>query len=123
MMRRAAVLAGVSLLVFAAVSSLAAEKDAKVAGTWMATVRMPDHTVNEEWTIRQKGQSVTGTVKNKDGERTFAGTVDGLFFRVDVKDGEKVYKVRATVDGDTMDGSITFGAGDEHLWSAKRAGN
>jgi hypothetical protein len=29
--------------------------------------------------------------------------------------------VRATVDGDAMDGSITLGVGEQFLWHAKRS--
>jgi hypothetical protein len=35
--------------------------------------------------------------------------------------GDKQYKVRATLDGDAMDGSITYGTGKEYLWHAKRS--
>jgi hypothetical protein len=77
--------------------------------------------MNEEWTVQQKGTMVTGTAKGAHGEMPVAGTMDGVFFRVSVKDGQKEYKVRATVDGGDMDGSITFGVGDARLWFAKRA--
>jgi hypothetical protein len=40
-----------------------------------------------------------------------------------VKDGDKEYKVRATVDGASMDGSIAFGVGNEDLLFAERAGS
>jgi hypothetical protein len=94
---------------------------ANVAGKWNVTVRMPGHLVTEQWTIQQKGTAVTGTAKGEHGELPVSGTVEGEFFRVLVRDGQKEYKVRATVDGEAMDGSITLGAGDERLWFAKRA--
>jgi hypothetical protein len=94
---------------------------ANVSGKWNVTVRMPGHVVTEQWTIQQKGTAVTGTAKGEHGELPVSGTIEGEFFRVLVRDGQKEYKVRATVDGEAMDGSIAMGAGDEHLWFAKRA--
>jgi hypothetical protein len=91
-----------------------------VAGKWIVTIRMPGGPVNEEWTIQQKGAAVTGTAKGQHGELPVSGTIEGAFFRVTVKDGDKQNKVRATVDGTEMDGSITLGVGDSHLWFAKR---
>ncbi len=93
---------------------------ASVTGKWTVTVRMPGHNVSEEWTIQQKGAAITGTAKGERGELPVSGTLEGGFFRVTVKDGDKQYKVRATVDGSSMDGSITLGVGDSHLWFAKR---
>jgi hypothetical protein len=98
----------------------AAVGQATASGKWIVTVRMPGHTVSEEWTIQQKGTAITGTAKGERGELPVSGTLEGGFFRVTVKDGDKQYKVRATVDGGAMDGSITLGVGDAHLWFAKR---
>jgi len=91
-----------------------------VTGKWNVTVRMPSGPSSEEWTIQQKGTSITGTAKGERGELLVSGTIEGAFFRVSMKDGSKEHKVRATVDGNEMDGSITFGVGDSRLWFAKR---
>jgi hypothetical protein len=91
-----------------------------VSGKWDVTIRMPDRSVSEQWTIQQKGSAITATAKG-DRELPVAGSVDGAFFRVTVTDGSQQYKVRATVDGDAMDGSITYGRGKEYLWHAKRS--
>jgi hypothetical protein len=108
--------------VFAATSLQVAsgQTPVSVAGKWTVTMRMPGGTVSEQWTIQQKGTTVTGTAKGERGELPVSGTIEGAFFRVTVKDGDKQYKVRATVDGGAMDGSINLGVGDEHLWFAKR---
>ena len=107
-------------LLVATVMTVAATP-ANVAGKWNVTVRMPAGPVTEEWTIQQKGTTVTGTAKGQHGAMPVMGTVEGEFFRVSVKDGAKEVKIRATVDGDSMDGSVTLGVGDSHLWFAKRA--
>jgi hypothetical protein len=99
---------------------VSAQRAVGVAGKWDVTIRMPDRSVSEQWTIQQKGSAITATAK---GERELpvAGSIDGAFFRVTVTDGSQQYRVRATVDGDAMDGSITYGKGKEYLWSAKRS--
>ena len=99
---------------------VSAQKVVGVAGKWDVTIRMPDRSVSEQWMIQQKGSAITATAK---GERELpvAGSIDGAFFRVTVTDGNQQYRVRATVDGDAMDGSITYGKGKEYLWSAKRS--
>jgi hypothetical protein len=96
-----------------------AQAPAAIAGKWDITVRMPDRSATEQWTIQQKGKAITATAK---GERELpvSGSLDGAFLRVTVKDADKEYKVRATVDGNEMDGSITYGPGKEYLWHAKR---
>jgi len=81
---------------------------------------MPGGSVNEQWSIQQNGTSVAGTAKGERGELPVSGTIEGAFLRVSVKDGSKEYKVRATVDGNQMDGSITLGVGEARLWFAKR---
>ena len=91
-----------------------------VSGRWKITVRTPNGNVSEDWTLQQKGASVTGTAKGDRGALPVSGAIEGAFFRISVKDGQKEYKVRATVDGDLMDGSITLGVGDARLWFAKR---
>jgi 2-keto-4-pentenoate hydratase/2-oxohepta-3-ene-1,7-dioic acid hydratase in catechol pathway len=101
----------------------AAQAPAHVAGTWNVTVRKPGGTVHEQWMIQQKGTVVTGTAKAKQGDLPISGTIQGAFLRVSVKDGDKEYKVRATVDGASMDGSIAFGVGNEDLLFAERAGS
>ncbi len=99
----------------------AAQKTAAVSGKWKVTIRMLDRSVTEEWTIQQKGNAITGAAKGERGEMPIAGAIEGAFFRVTVKDGDKAYKVRATVDGNEMDGSINLGVGKQHLWFAKRS--
>jgi hypothetical protein len=112
-------LVGALVLTFPALPS--AQKLASVAGKWDVTIRMPDRSNSEQWTIQQKGNAITATAKGDKGELPVAGMIEGAFFRVTVKDGDKQYKVRATVDGNEMDGSITYGIGQEFLWQAKRS--
>jgi hypothetical protein len=94
---------------------------ADVAGKWEVTIKMPDHIVTEQWTIQQDNSKLTGMVKRDTGEVPMTGEVSTLEFRADVKDGDKQYKVLASIDNDshTMDGAVRMGK-NEYLWSAKR---
>jgi hypothetical protein len=96
------------------------QQAANVAGKWDVTVRMPDRTVNEQWTIQQENAKITGTVKGEAGEQPMKGEISEVNFRADVGTGEKQYKVLATIDNDTMDGAVRMGK-NEYLWSAKRS--
>jgi hypothetical protein len=76
--------------------------------------------ITEQWVIQQKGATITATAKGARGEMPVSGTVAGASFRVTITYGSYQYKVRATVNGDTMDGSVTRGAGEEYPWHAIR---
>ena len=85
------------------------ETPPSLAGTWNVTTRMPGNVITEQWVIQQKGATITATAKSTRGEMP-----------VSITDGSHQYKVRATVDGDTMDGSVTRGVGEEYPWHAIR---
>ena len=106
--------------IFPSVAS-AGETPPSVAGTWDVTTRMPGNVITEQWTIQQKGATITATAKGPRGDMPVSGTVAGASFRVTITDGNKQYKVRATVDGDAMDGSVTRGAREEYPWHARRS--
>jgi hypothetical protein len=120
MKRTAVVLSLVCVLAVTFQRVVSTQKPAGIAGKWNVTVRMPDRSMSEEWTIQQKGSAITATAKGERGELPVSGSIDGAFLRVSVKDGDKQYKVRATVDGDAMDGSVTYAVGKEYLWHAKK---
>jgi 2-keto-4-pentenoate hydratase/2-oxohepta-3-ene-1,7-dioic acid hydratase in catechol pathway len=100
---------------------LSGETPPNVAGAWEVTTRVAGKVVNERWTIQQRSATITGIAATARGDVPFSGTVAGVSFRVTVKDGDATYKVRATVDGDAMDGSASRGEGDESPWHARRA--
>ena len=104
-------------------STASGETPPSVAGTWDVTTRMPGHVITEQWTIQQKGATITATRKGGGGDMPVSGTVAGASFRVTITDGNRVYKVRATVDGDSMDGSVTHEPGEEYPWHASRSKN
>ena len=101
-------------------SAASGETPPSLAGTWNVTTRMPGNVIAEQWVIQQKGATITATAKSTRGEMPVSGTVAGASFRVTITDGSHQYKVRATVDGDTMNGSVTRGVGEEYPWHAIR---
>jgi hypothetical protein len=97
------------------------DKAPSVSGVWAVTIRMPDTSQTETWTLKQLGEKVTGTSKGGSADGTISGSFDKAgYLRVDQKVGDTTYKVRATMDADSMDGSITVAVAKEYLWQAKR---
>ena len=93
-----------------------------LTGAWAVTTTFPDGRVaTERWTIKQDGNTITASAKGGQGEMPVAGSVEGAFLRVTETDGGRDYKIRASVDGDAMQGSVTLGVGKEYLWAAKRS--
>ena len=121
-MKRTAILIGVLCFFVVTFAQVApSQKVPNAAGNWDAITRTPDHhDFTEQWTIQQNGNKITAKVKTAHGELSVTGEIDEVgFFRVDYKDGDMTVKVRATLDNDALDGSVTIGK-DEHLWTAKR---
>jgi hypothetical protein len=101
--------------------AVAAERPPNVAGTWEVTTRLSDKVLHEQWTIQQKGATISGMAKGTRGDLPVSGSIAGASFRVTVRDGDKAYKVRAMLDGDAMDGSIAYPVGTEYVWRAQRS--
>jgi len=121
-MRRTAIhIAILCFLVVLFAQASSALQFANVAGKWDVTIRMPDKNVSEQWTIQQdRAGNVTATVKTAGTELKVKGEVNAVIVRFDYKVGEMEHKIRATVDGNEMDGSVTM-AKKEYVWSAKRS--
>jgi len=115
------VLTALCLLALTFAQLAVAQKPVAVAGNWVVTVRMPNGNVTQQWTLRQTGNNVSGTVKSPKGDLAIKGEmVSGVFLRASFKEGDVEHLIRATADKDAMDGSVTIGR-SEYLWSAKRS--
>lgn len=115
------VLTALCLLAVTFAQLAVAQKPVAVAGNWVVTVRMPNGNVTQQWTLRQTGNNVSGTVKSPKGDLAIKGEmVSGVFLRASFKEGDVEHLIRATADKDAMDGSVTIGR-SEYLWSAKRS--
>lgn len=111
-MKRKAILLTVLCLfavTFARVASAQQITNAKVAGTWTATIHTPDKTVTEMWTLKQDGNKVTGTAKTDKGDLPITGTIEGGVVRGLETDGDMHNQVHLDVDGSDADGTIRIG--------------
>jgi hypothetical protein len=107
-------------IIFVSARGSSGEKPTSVAGAWDVTTRLPGNALAGRWTIQQKGATITGTARGARGDVPISGSIAGTSFRVTVADGDKTYKVRAMVDEDAMDGSVTSAGGEESAWHAVR---
>jgi len=107
----------------AAAAVAAVQGTSKVGGNWDVTVHdTVQGLLNEQWTFKQTGGKVTGTIKNKGAELPLDGTVTGAILNAVVTDGTMKYDVVGTIsDGGTViDGTIRMGK-HEYLLAGKRA--
>ena len=108
------------------ITSVASAQDAKVAGKWESTFTTPNgDTRTTTYTFKQDGNKLTGTVSGgQGGETPLEGTVKGKEVKFTVTrttpNGEMKSEYTATVEGDTMKGSVESPRGKRD-WSATKA--
>jgi hypothetical protein len=107
-------------------SGVASAQDAKVAGKWESKFTTPQgDTRTTTYTFTQEGNKLTGTVSGgMGGETPLAGTVKGNEVKFTVTrqtpNGEMKSEYTATVEGDTMKGTVESPRGKRD-WSATKA--
>jgi hypothetical protein len=88
-------------------------KAANVSGAWKITQMGRNGEVTNDLALTQSGATLTGTIKNQQGEAPINGTIDGNNISFTVKrtgpNGEVTNEYKGTVDGDTMKGSMSNG--------------
>ena len=105
---------------------VASAQDAKVAGKWESTFTTPQgDTRTATFTFKQDGNKLTGTISGgMGGETPLEGTVKGKEVKFTVTrqtpNGEMKSEYTATVEGDTMKGSVESPRGKRD-WSATKA--
>ena len=122
-------LAAAALLVSHPVAAQAkpAAQAKSIAGTWNATVKLPNGGGSPTLTFAVKGDSVTGTVKRPATGETFPlkGTIKGkdLTYTFTITtDGQPVLvTVKAKVAGDSLSGTMDFGGQSSGQIKAARA--
>jgi hypothetical protein len=89
---------------------VAAEKPANVAGTWEMTAEGRNGPMTQTLTIQQDGTTIKGTLSGRRGDAPLEGTVEGnkVNFTVkrDTPNGTFTLEYSATVDGDSMTGTV-----------------
>jgi hypothetical protein len=93
----------------------------KMAGNWSVTIHSTtDGLLQEQWTVKQDGNKIAGTVKSKSGNLPLEGSLDGAIFLGTVTDGDQKYEVRGTAVANDFDGTIRMGKHEFRL-AAKRS--
>lgn len=96
-----------------------------IAGEWEMTSEGRQGPTTQSFTIVQDGEKITVTMGGRMGEMTGEGTVkenavEWTFVREIPQRGEMKMTYKATVEGDTMTGTVSMGDFGEREWTAKK---
>ena len=109
------------LLVFSPPNSRAL---AEVSGIWNLRVESGQGTATPTVVIRQTGDTITGEYQGQMGAAKLEGTIQGnsIVFFVVLKFRENSFTIQyeGTVDGDAMQGKVSFGDEGSGTWTAVR---
>jgi hypothetical protein len=126
-MKRTLILSIVSIAIMAAAgmaASVTGAQNANVTGTWNMTVETQAGSGNPTFTLKQDGETLTGTYKGQLGEANIKGTVKGkeikITFKVNVQDMDLECEYSGTVEGDTMKGKVKLGELGEGTFTGKK---
>jgi hypothetical protein len=90
--------------------TVAQETPANVAGTWEMTSEGRNGPMTQTLTLKQDGTTIKGTLSGPRGDTPFEGTVAGNKISFTIKretpNGTFTLEYSATVDGDSMAGTI-----------------
>jgi len=110
-----------------ALTGLAQSKEApakSVTGNWKLTVESQNGTTNPGLTLKQEGETLTGTYKGRFGDSPLKGTVKGseikFTVRVEVQGQEVIIDYAGKIEGDTMKGTVKFGDFGDGTFTAKK---
>lgn len=101
------------------------DKPQDVAGTWALTVETPQGTGNPTLTLKQDGETLTGTYLSQFfGERPVTGNMKGdaitFSFTVAMEGNTVTVTYSGTVEKDTMKGKVAFGDMGEGTFTGKK---
>lgn len=101
------------------------DKPHDVAGTWALTVETPQGTGNPTLTLKQDGETLTGTYLSQFfGERPVTGNMKGdaitFSFTVAMEGNTVTVTYSGTVEKDTMKGKVAFGDMGEGTFTGKK---
>ena len=95
-----------------------------VAGAWDLAIQGPEGPINATATLKQDGESVTGSIDTPQGAAEMKGTLKGktlnLGFSIQTPQGPLDIKVNGEVDGASMKGVIDFGMGMAEFTAKKK---
>lgn len=113
-----------SLVVASATLGTAAAAQS-IAGEWDAAMNTPGGVREFKIVFQVRGDTLSGTVKRATGDVPLTGTIKGnavkFSYTVSYGGNDLVLTMTATVDGDTMKGTVDFAGAGQDEFSAKRA--
>lgn len=111
-------------VVFAFVLGVAPRGQGNVSGAWDLSINGPQGAITAGATLKQDGETVTGTIDSPQGTAEMKGTIKGktlaLTFSVAGPDGPLDIKVSGEVEGDAIKGVLDFGMGTADFTAAKK---
>lgn len=95
-----------------------------LSGAWDLNINGPQGPIAAGATLKQDGETVTGTIESPQGTAEMKGTLKGktlaLTFSIQGPDGPLDIRVNGEVDGDSMKGMLDFGMGQADFTAAKK---
>ena len=111
-------------LALALTVSASAAAQGSVAGAWDLAINGPEGPINATATLKQEGESVTGSIDTPQGAAEMKGTYKGktlnMSFSIQTPQGPLDIKVNGEVDGTSMKGVIDFGMGMADFTAKKK---
>jgi hypothetical protein len=102
----------------------AAPGSTNLSGNWVITINHPMGTSDDNATIKQDGEKLSGTIASQMGELPLKGDATGkdvkLIYTVSTGGQDIVITLTGSVDGQSMKGTADFGGMGQGDWSAKR---
>jgi hypothetical protein len=102
-------------------TSLSAQTNAKVNGTWLLNVESPMGSGTPSFSLKQSTDSTfEGTYQGQLGETNVKGTVKGNKIHISFSISDNLIEYDGTVDGDTMKGKVVLGTLGEGTFTGNR---
>lgn len=95
-----------------------------VSGTWVLTIESPVGRRDSETVFIQEGAKLSGRMLSSHGEVPLTGTLNGdaIEFGIDLKVQGRDLRIdySGSVSGETMSGTVRFGAFADGTWTGRR---
>ncbi|HMT09540.1 MAG TPA: hypothetical protein PKA82_16180 [Pyrinomonadaceae bacterium] len=109
-------------MVFSSVANASAQTS--VAGEWDALMNTPGGSIPLKLIFVVDGEKITGTAKRSRGDVAITGTIKGsdiaFSYTIDYNGNAITMSFSGKVDGDKINGAVSFNGGNEESWAATR---
>ena len=113
-----------AILALGLIISTPVHAQSSVAGAWDLAIQGPEGPITGTATLKQDGESVTGSIETPQGAAEMKGTYKGkalnMAFTIQGPQGPIDIKVTSEVDGTSMKGIIDFGMGMADFTAKKK---